>query len=411
MVAIAVAVSLPAVARAASEGERADAALSAAATNRILGKVLPVAYDLAAAATSNPAPTTPSPDAGPAAPASVTVWLVDARYCGVAEGGRGRMVGVVRSTEARLASSALDGAATCAAKLDDLLKRDAIAAAGDAAVVSLLLAPSEQGGLRISIGALAAGPGVAPVVAAALAHARTTNETIRVIDTTARVLTFPGLPPQAYDVAIRFLKGDEGVALRLMPSATPPGHAPPTAAPPEALAIPEGSDGALRASFALGNRLLAQATRDGPLTVDVQGQAIDVTALRADGADHRLAVRGRATPRGLGESAHIAVEATGADLRVAEVRAEADNEDCAAYSMMAALGCRARNTARQAAAATLAGELTRQFGGQVLRTLAPIPPAALTLGPRRLQARLRATRLSASGSGLTAAGTIEFDPL
>ncbi|HEY2902039.1 MAG TPA: hypothetical protein VGL59_15770, partial [Polyangia bacterium] len=375
----------------------------------ILDKVLPVAFDLAAA-TNQAAPAAPSPDAGPAAPPPVTVWLVAARYCGVADGGRGRIVGVVRSTEGRLAAPALDGAATCAAKLDDLVKRDPIAATGDATVVSLLVAPSEPDGLRVSVGALASGPNLPPAMAAALARAHVTNETIYAIDTAARILTFPGLPPQAYDGAVRFLKGDDGIALRLVPSASPSRHTPP-AAPPEALPVPEGSDGALRASFALGNRLLAQATHDGPITVDLQGQAIDVTALHAEGADHGLTVRGRATPRGLGESARIAVTATGADLRVAEVRGEADNEDCAGHSMMASLGCRARNTARQAAAATLAGELTRQLGGQVVRTLAAIPSAALNLGPRRLQIKLRATRLSASGSGLTATGTIELDPL
>lgn len=393
----------------AAGGERADAFISATTANRLLARLLPLAFELPA---EQPLAAVAGADAGvvvrPAPP--FVVWLLEARYCGVAandSAGRARILGVVGATNASLPQPALDGAHGCQTRLDELAKHDAISPLRDVALVELLVA-TEPAHLRITLGAFAAGASSAAALAAALGRARAAAVPVRTIDTDARVLSFPHLPPQAYDVGVRFLKGQDGVGVLLTPTPSAAGHAP-SPAPTESIAVPAGTDAAIRISFALGNRLLAQVTQDGPIAIELQGQTIELGDLRADGADGRLTVRGQATPRGLRESARVAIETAGADLKVAGVRAQAEVEDCAGLSMMAALGCRARNSARQAAAAALASELINRLGGQPLRTLASIPPATLTLGPRRLRVQLIPTRLAATDAGLTAVGTIAVE--
>jgi hypothetical protein len=104
----------------------------------------------------------------------------------------------------------------------------------------------------------------------------------------------------------------------------------------------------------------------------------------------------------------LAIESAGADLKIAEVRAEAELEDCGASSV-ASLGCKARNAARSTAAAALASGMTARYRGQLLRALAPPPPFSFDLGGRHLTLALTPTRVAPPPPARwsTAAGDLE----
>src|SRR5207237_648466 len=155
--------------------------------------------------------------------------------------------------------------------------------------------------------------------------------------------------------------------------------------------------------------LVALFSQDGPLVLESEGQAVEVRALQISGGNGTLTVRGRATPRGIRETIHLAIESTGADLKIAEVRAEPELEDCAAASTLSALGCRARNAARGGAVAALSSGMTAHYRGQLLRALLPPPPFSFDLGGRHLNLRLTPNRARSTAAGLSVCGRAELE--
>ncbi|HXI55696.1 MAG TPA: hypothetical protein VNO55_06535 [Polyangia bacterium] len=380
----------------ASDGaERADVLIAAATTNMMLAKLLPQPIEIAGDRAA---------DGGPPPP-PVTVWLVEARYCGAGDGGRGRVLGVVRSRRDALPATPplLDAPGDCRASLEKMARRTAFASLPDAALVELAAAFAPWQ-VRVSVGSFVTAPAGSAGLAAALTRAQAAP-TVRTIRTGAQSLSLPDFPAQTFDVAVRFGKAD-GVTLTLTPTPMTGASASAAAAPGDPLTLPEGADATFRVSDGLANHLLDQATQNGPLVVPVDRQAIELRRLHVASQDDRASLRARATPRGLPESVGLAVDAAGGDLRLVEVRAQPELEDCAGLSMMSALGCRARNAARSTAAATLAGELTARTRGQTVRTLGSVPSASITVGAQRLRVRVTPTRLRATAAGLTATGTI-----
>ncbi|MEA2698078.1 MAG: hypothetical protein QOI66_2349 [Myxococcales bacterium] len=387
----------PALVQANDGAERADVLISAATTNMMLARLLPQPLEIAGDRAA---------DAGPPPP-PLTAWLMEARYCSAGDGGRGRVLGVVRSRRDTLpaAPPLLDAAGDCRASLEKMARRAAFASLPDAALVEFgaTFAPWE---VRVSIASFVTSPMGSAGLAAALTRAQAAP-TVRTIRTGAQSLSLPDFPAQTFDVAVRFGKAD-GVTLALTPPVTAAGAvAGAPTAPGEPLTLPEGADATLRISDALANRLLSQATQSGPLVVPIDRQAIELRSLRVTSGDDRATMRARATPRGFPESVGLAVDAAGADLKLVEVRAQPELEDCAGLSMMSALGCRARNAARSTAAATLAGELSARTRGQTVRTLGSVPAASITIGAQRLRVRVTPTRLRSTAAGLTATGTVE----
>src|SRR5436309_130187 len=82
---------LAAVARAGAEdpAEQADVLLSGAVINRMLGKRLPISFDVPAERASGAA--------------ALGVTLVEGRYCGAMDTGHGRLIGVLRPAGAATA--------------------------------------------------------------------------------------------------------------------------------------------------------------------------------------------------------------------------------------------------------------------------------------------------------------------
>jgi hypothetical protein len=385
----------PAPGHASDGADRADVLISAATTNMTLARLLPQPIEIAGDRAA---------DGGPPPP-PLTVWLMEARYCGAGDGGRGRVLGVVRTRRDALpvAVPLLDGPGDCRASLEKMARRAAFAALPDAALVELAAAFAPWQ-VRVSVGSFVTAPAGSVGLAAALTRAQAAP-TVRTIRTDAQSLSLPDFPAQTFDVAVRFGKTDGGVTLTLTPPANSAG-AGSAAAPGEPLTLSEGADATLRISDALANHLLDQATHNGPLVVPVDRQAIELRSLHVTSQDDRATLRARATPRGLPESVGLAVDAAGGDLKLVEVRAQPELDDCAGLSMMSALGCRARNAARSTAAAALAGELSARTRGRMVRTLGSVPAASMMVGAQRLRVQVTPTRLRATAAGLTATGTI-----
>jgi hypothetical protein len=390
------AVAAPAAPSGASDlGERAEALLLGSAINRYVAKQLPTTFTVRG-----------NRDAGIGAE---EVTLVDARFCGGAKDpGRGKLVGVLRPAGAGGGASlpALD-APDCRGKLDDVAKRLAAAPdAGSVAVVELQVewVPSE---LRVSIGDIGAAGEAGRALAKTLARGKAAGPLATVETGGLRLETERG-SALSLDLALSFPKAADGV-LATLTIACPGCAVPPRATLVTAAGAPADSDGVVGATLRFANRVVALFSEDGPLVLELDRQTVEIRNIQISGGEGTLAVRGRATSRAVAESARVSIESSGSDLRLAEVRAEPEMEDCNALSGGASLRCNVRNAARGPAAAALAAAMTSRYRGKLLRTLVAPPPFSFEVGGRRMTLRLTPTRASAAGGNVIVHGKADVE--
>lgn len=390
---LALSAALAPTARAEAEdrGERAEALVLGSAINAYVDKKLPVTFEI--------------PGEPAAGATSVSVTLLEARYCGALDATRGRLIGVVRlAGEAPTAPPTppvLGSARDCPAKVEDVARR-APTGAGALAVVEILAAWAPWQ-LKLAIGNVATNGEGAASLGAALARAKGTGP-LATIDTAAIRLATARGAALTLDLAVAFLKVGDGV----LATFTPAGRGPPREPRPALVdppGAPAGADGMVGATFALANRVVALFSQDGPLVLEAEGQVIEVRALQLAGGSGAATVRGRATSRSLAETVWLTIDAAGANLKVAEVHAEPELEDCGA----AGLGCRVRNTARAAAASAVAATLTARYRGQTLRTFLQPPPFSFDLGGQPFTLRLQPARVRATAAGLVIYGKVDLD--
>jgi len=377
--------------------ERAEALLGGAAIDRFVAKQLPSTFAVRG-----------DRDAGVGAQ---DVTLVDARSCGAAgkeAPGRGRFIGVVRPADAGGAALPALERHDCRAKPDDVARRLAAApAAGAVAVVELVVewVPSE---LRVSIGDVAAAGEGGRALGRTLARAKGAGP-LATADTSGLRLETARGSSLTLDVALSFLKGGEGVVATLTPSCAGCVPAPARAPFITQAAAPADSDGAAGATLAFANRVVALFSADGPLELAVDRETVEIRNIQISGGDGTLAVRGRATARTVGESAQVRIDSAGSDLRLGDVQATAELEDCRALSGAASLRCSVRNGARGPAAAALAAAMASRYRGQLLRTLVAPPPFSFEVGGRRVTLRLTPTRASAAAGTVVVHGKADFE--
>jgi hypothetical protein len=444
----------PAVASAATPGvgdpgERAEALLRGDAINRFVAKQLPATFAVRG-----------DRDAGIGAE---DVTLVDARYCGAKDASRGRVVGVLRPAGSGAAPLAAIEARDCQGKLDEIARR--LAGPPDAGAVAVveLVAEWVPWQLRVSIGDVAASGEGGRALARTLARARAAGP-LAAIDTSALRLETERGSSLSFDLALAFLKAGDGRAgdgragdgkpgdakagdgkagdgragdgkagdakagdakasdakasdakasdgvlatLTLACQGCAPAPRGPLVVNPAA--APADVDGVVGATLRFANRVIALYSEDGPLVLEMERQTVEVRGLQISGGAGTLVVRGRATARGVSESAEIRIESAGADLRLGEVRAVVENEDCSALSGGAFVRCGVRNAARGPAAGALAAAMTSRYRGRPLRALIAPPPFSFEVGGRRITLRLTPTRASASASSLIVFGKADFD--
>jgi hypothetical protein len=378
-------------ARAEEPGERAEALIQGAAINRFVGKQMPVTLQLRGVRAAGIPP--------------LTVTLTEARYCGAVDATHGRLLGVLRSGDAPSSGPpALAGPRDCQDKLEEVARR--LPPGLDASAVVELVAEWVPWQLRVSIGDVATSGDGAAALDAALVRARASGP-LTTVDTAGVHLETGRGASLDLDLAVSFVKARDAILVTLSPAGgggrePRPSFLDPSGAPAE-------TDAIVGALFPLANRVVSLFTQDGPLILELERQAVEVRALQISGGNGSLTVRGRATPRALQESVRLAIDASGADLKISEVRAEAELEDCAAASALAALPCRARNAARAAAVAAIASSMTAHYRGQLLRVLLAPPPFSFEIGGRHLILSLTPSRARSTAAGLIVYGSADLD--
>ena len=382
-------------AAAADPGERAEALLFAGAVNRFVAKQVPSTFSIRG-----------DRDAGIGAQ---DVTLVDARYCGATARGHGRLVGVLRpASSGESAPAALPSleARDCHAKLEELARRLAGAPdAGAVAVVELVAewVPSE---IRVSIGDVGTSGEGARALGRTLARAKATGP-LGTAETGGLKLETERGSSLSFDLALSFLK--DGVLATLTVAC--PGCVP--AAPRAPAIVPTSAsgdaDGAVGASLRMANRVVALFSEDGPLVLEMDKQAVEIRNVQIAGGEGTLSVRGRATSRAVAETALVQIDSAGGDLKLNEVRADPELENCNAVSGAGAMRCNLRNAARGPAAAALAAAMTSRYRGKLLRTLVVPPPFSFEVSGRRLTLRLTPTRASSTSGGLVVQGKAELE--
>ena len=375
--------------------ERAEALLFGAAINRFVAKQLPSTFSVRGDRA--------------AGIGAADVTLVDARYCGSTKAGHGRLVGVLRpASSSETAPAALPAleARDCHGKLEEIARR--LAAAPDAGAVAAVeltaeWVPSE---VRVSIGDVAAGGDVGKPLARTLARAKAAGP-LATADTGGLKLETERGSSLAFDLALSFLK--DGVLATLTvacPGCAAPAPRAPAIVPASAAA---DADGVVGANLRLANRVVALFSEDGPLVLDLDRQSVEIRNVQISGGEGTLSVRGRATSRAVAETALVQIESSGADLRLGEMRADPQLENCAAQAGGASMGCNIRNAARGPAAAALASAMTQRYRGKLLRTLIVPPPFSFEVGGRRLTLRLTPTRASATAGSLVVQGKADVE--
>jgi hypothetical protein len=372
-------------------GERAEALLQGAAINRFVARQLPATF----AVRGDRAAGIGAED----------VVLVDARYCSGNGKNRGRIVGVLRPAADEVPGLPPIDAHDCQGKLDSVARRLAGGpGAGKVAVAELALewAPWE---LRVSIGEIApAGDGARPL-ARTLARAKAAGP-LAVVDTSGLQLATERGSTLGLDLALSFPK--DGVLATLTPACA--GCVPPPRAPiVSAGAASADADASVAATLRFANRMVAFYSDEGPLVLDVERQSIEIRNIQIAGGEGTLSVSGRATSRAVSETALVHIESAGPDLKLAQVRAEAEMENCGGQGGVADTRCNIRNATRGPAAAALAAALTSRYRGQALRTFIAPPPFSFDVGGRRMTLRLVPTRASSTGGSLIVHGKADVE--
>jgi hypothetical protein len=386
----------PAEAAEAAEepAERAEALILGVAVNRFVAKQLPVTFQIRGHRAAGIAP--------------LRVTLSEARYCGALDAGHGRLLGVLRAAgESSPGPTVLTGPHDCRDKPDEIVHRRP--AGAEASAVVEIVAEWIPDQLRFSIGDFATSDDRTGALSAALLRAKAGGP-FETIDTTGIRLETRTGASMDLELAISFVKAGDAILATLTPAGPARvGREPP---PPSFLdpgGVSAGTDGIAGALFPLANRVAALFSQDGPLILDFEGQVVEVRALQISGSNGSITVRGRATLGAIQESVRLAIDAAGADLKIAEVRAEPELEDCAAAATLAALSCRAQNTARTAAVAAIASGMTARYRGQLLRVLLAPPPFSFVIGGRKLILRLTPNRARSTGVGLVVYGKADLD--
>jgi hypothetical protein len=111
-----------------------------------------------------------------------------------------------------------------------------------------------------------------------------------------------------------------------------------------------------------------------------------------------LQVTGTATPRSVRQPLRVVADLAGEDLQIAEVRVDAELEDCSGVGLLQKVACNARNTARSAAAEVVAAGLRQQYRGRLVRDFVRGQRIDLGLAGQPLTLQAEVLRLGARGS-------------
>lgn len=384
---------------AAAAVEPARVRVAAALIDGVVRELLPVDLVL-------PGPVGGSGDGG-VPQLSIAAMLTELRYCGATDRGVGRFRAVIRwGPGADRASPVLAGDDVCRQNLADLVKQLPAAAAPDDGMgvsVADLEATWRPWELRLvvarTVGPAPPRPGPPRPLAGLESRLENRKDLLsistagfRVAMDAGEMITFHVAPSFAADgVEILAVLGDKG-------SGPPSGR-------PAAGGAGAGLSGDVNVAadlpYTLANQLLRQMTGAQPLAIPIDRDVIDLQHASVTGAGGGVSLTGVATPRSVRETARLTVQAAGAELRVASMRADAQLESCAALGVLAAIGCNTRNAGRIAAAAAFGAAMTGKYQGQLVRELAGTQEFRFDAAGRRLELRGDLLHVGAGPRGLS----------
>jgi hypothetical protein len=358
----------------AGEGEGARALVGTALLEQLVRSQLPAAVPL------------PGRAGGSAS-------VIEARLCAPDKAGRGHVLAVLvpGAPPERLGAGNLRPPEDCRASLDAVAQRLLPAVAAPAVAVADLAIAFRPGEIRFSIEktAVASEKGAAAAGALRALDAKTALPAVPLAD--LKVPRESG-PPLALGIGLDWRREGVGVALGLGGAVVRPGGRADLAG-----AVPGASLCAeLPVSFV--NALLAAVQRPGPFEVRLDSEIVEVADVRVAAQAAGLQVTGTATPRSVRQPLRVAADLAGEDLQIAELRVDAELEDCSGVGLLQKVACNARNTARSAAAEAVAAGLRQQYRGRLVRDFVGAQRIDLALAGHSLPLHAEVLRLRARGS-------------
>ena len=347
---------------------------------------------------------------------AVGAALTDLRYCGVTDRGAGRFRAVIRMAGAFgggtvPSPSALAGDEGCRKSLNDLANPASASATATAdspgtqdVVVADVEAVWRSWELRLTITRTSSPsppkPGPPRPLGGLDGHRdlfTISTSGFRIVTDAGQAIVFHVAPTFAVDaIELGVILGEGG--------AVPPASRSAMGGP--ALVLSGDATVAADLPYAFANQILRQLTQAEPFPIQVDRDVVDLQNASVSGTSGGMMLTGTATPRSVRESVRLAVQAGGADLRVAAVRADAMLENCGELGVLAAIGCNTRNAGRNVAAGAFAAAMTQKYQGQLVRELPGTQGFRFELGNRRLELRGDLLHLASSPRGLWAVARV-----
>jgi len=361
----------------AGEGEGARALVGTALLEQLVRARLPAAVPLPARA------------GGGGGSASV----IEARLCLPDKAGRGHVLAVLVSgaPPGRSGAGSLRPSEDCQAPLDAVAQRLLPAVGAPAVAVADLAIAFRPGELRLSIekAAVAAEKGAAAAEALRTLGSRTALPAVPLAD--LKVPMDAG-PPLVLGIGLDWRREGVGVTVGLGGAASRPGGRADLAG-----TVP-GTSLCAELPLSFVSALLAAVQRRGPFEVRLDSEIVEVADVRVAAQGAGLQVTGMATPRSVRQPLRVTADLAGEDLQIAEVRVDAQLEDCSGVALLQRVACNARNAARSAAGEAVAAALRQQYRGRLVRDFIGGQRIDLGIAGQPLPLQAEVLRLGARGS-------------
>jgi hypothetical protein len=373
----------------AGEGEGARALVGTALLEQLVRSRLPAAVRLPARA------------GGGEGSASV----IEARLCPPDKAGRGHVLAVLVSgaLPERPDAGNLRPSEDCQASLDAVAQRLLPAVGVPAVAVADLAVTFRPGQIQFSIekATVAAEKGAAAGEALRALGAKTALPTVPLAELK---LPLESGPPLVLGIGLDWRRGGVGVAVGLGGATVRPGgRADLTGAAP-------GTNVCAELPLSFVSALLTAVQRRGPFEVRLESEIVEVADVRVTAQGGGLQVMGVATPRSVRQPLRVTADLAGDDLQIAEVRVDAELEDCSGVGLLQKVQCNARNAARSAAAEAVAAGLRQQYRGRLVRDLVGAQRIDLGLAGQPLPLQAEVLRLVARGSAVQIDATARLGP-
>jgi hypothetical protein len=319
--------------------------------------------------------------------------VIEARLCPPDKAGRGHVLAVLvpGPPPERLGAGSLRLPEDCRASPDAVAQRLLPGVGAPAVAVADLSIAFRPGEIRFSIekAGVAAEKGAAAAETLRALGPKTALPAIPLAD--VKVPTGSG-SPLVLGIGLDWRREGVGVALGLGGAVGRPGGR------ADLAGTVTGTSLCAELPLSFVSALLTAVQRRGPFEVRLDSEIVEVSDVRLAAQDAGLQVTGTATPRSVRQPLRVAADLAGEDLQIAEIRVDAELEDCSGVGLLQKVACNARNAARSAAAEAVAASLRQQYRGRLVRDFVGAQQIDLGLAGQPLPLQAEVLRLRARGS-------------